>query len=106
MVSIGQPRFAVRPAGTAEAPAYDRVPIEEVPAAQERLDLLTRIDWCWIRRVLEAGDAVGIAVDRADTGALIDAVQARLGFGVVIRLAGDAVLWLCRPDALAWSDEE
>ncbi|MGB2986017.1 MAG: hypothetical protein WBE26_09045 [Phycisphaerae bacterium] len=107
MMAIRGPRFAVGPAGTTEAPALGRTRISELPAAQERLELVTRLDWAWIRAVLDAGEAVGIVVDTelADVGALIDAVQARLGFGLVLRLTDEAVLWVCRADALTWDAE-
>ena len=87
-----KPKFAVRPAGTTGAPAYCRGKIGDIPLARERFELLTRIDWGWIRRTVAVGQAVGIAVDPADAGPLIDAVQARLGFNVVLRLTHDNTL--------------
>lgn len=95
-----KPRYACRPAGTTLAPAYGEYPVDSMPAPREVPLLLCHIHWAWARAVIDNGEAVALVVDRADLRALIDAVQARLGHALVIRISDDDVLWVARPWAL------
>ena len=96
------PYHKVYPQGSTKAPAVCCWPIADFPAARDNPDLSTRIDWTWIETRLDAGSAVGIAVDPADTEALRDTVESRLGTDLIARWDDSGALFLCRPWALPW----
>lgn len=99
-MSCDAPKYATPVLGTTGAPAVCRYRIDEMPEPKEHCDLLWRIRWGRVRAAIDAGEAVGIAVTPEDTPELIDTVQNRLGFNVVLRLCHDQALWVCRPEAL------
>ncbi len=96
-----RPRYAAYPVGTTDAPAFDVIPPEDVPPPREDARLVCNLDWEWFRSVIEDGAAVAIVVDHEDMRALIDTVQGRLGYDLVLRISDDDVLWVFRPWALA-----
>ncbi len=93
------PRCEVRPAGTTEAPSLGASDPGFL-APRESVQLTCRIDWAWVRDVIDGGEAVSVIVDSPDVRALIDAVQSQLGFNIGIQISDEDVLWVFRPEAV------
>jgi len=92
-------RFVGNPDGTTENPAVCALPREQFPGCAERADLIQNIDWAYVRRALDEGHCVGIAVDLADTEAARQCAEMRVGHNVASRVMPDGTIYLCRPEA-------
>lgn len=95
-------RFAVRPAGTTDAPSlWPADPADPgFLAPREDVRLTCLIDWAWVRDAIDSGYAVSVIVDSPDVRALIDTVQSQLGFEIGIKITDEDVLWVFRPEAV------
>ncbi len=86
--------------GETDCPAYSCQRIVDFPPACEEIRTATRIRWSVVHRWLNDGKACSILIGPDDTPELIDALQNRLGFNIVIRMTHPGCVWVCRPDAL------
>jgi hypothetical protein len=89
----------IKPGTTAE-PLYGARGIDSVPPPAEIASLLTGLPWSWIAEALDDGESVGIQVSPGDEWLLVDVIQARIGYDVVLRCTVPGIVWIVRPGVL------